>query len=254
MPTLSRTPRTLLKGSLRLLGVGGEDEDLTATMLNDALEMMNEWLATQDHTFNHVISRQSFPLATNTFSYQIGDGATWDTDRPNQILAAVMRIANGDYTIEITSRQRWNEVFDKTVRGHPTCLYYQPDYPNGKVLFDRIPSEAATVYLDLELPIAEVLTLDTSISLPPEYASAIRYNMAISLAPEYEKDVPNAVAVRAEQAMETIMRRNVANDLIELDFYSMWQPNAEYGIDNIGAGSGSSAVIVLDGDGNEFIV
>ena len=192
------------------------------------------------------------PCLPIPFRWRLAPGATFDTVRPNQVLAAFVRRGSGDYEIEVISRQAWNDIGDKTLRGLPDCVYYRPTYPNGRLLFNRVPTEANTVFIDMEKPIEEVLTLDTTIGLPSEYALAIRYNVAILLAPEYEKDVPPAVAKTAEDAMMNIERRNVANDMVGLTFDPMLLPGTTF--DRTATGAGGGGIIVLDGDGNEFIV
>jgi len=69
---------------------------------------------------------------------------------------------------------------DKLVSlGRPTRLYYDPQYPLGKICFDYLPESAETFYVRSEKPLTELVTLDTEIVLPLEFKEALIYNLAI---------------------------------------------------------------------------
>lgn len=221
----------MVRGGLRLIGVGGQNEDLDASQENDAFELMMEMLASwgSQPSMLPVVTQESFSLVAGTSSYTIGSGQTWDTDRPNNILGGFIRSGAGDdYPLRPLSRQRWADIVSKSQGYRPERFYYRPDVPYGTVVFDSAPSAAETVYLDLEKPLSSIATLDTTITLPPEYYRAIRYNLAVHLAPEYERQVSREVAVIADESLMAIRRRNVASDIVVMDIDPILSPRPRY--------------------------
>jgi hypothetical protein len=57
-------------------------------------------------------------------------------------------------------------------------LYYQPDYPNGKIFFWPVPSTAYDVQLMTRVLLDDVVTTASSFELPPGYYDAIRLSLA----------------------------------------------------------------------------
>lgn len=220
----------MVRGGLRLIGVGGQGEDLDAAQENDAFDILNEMIGSWGAQSSLlVVTHESFTLVVGTAEYTIGDGQTWDTDRPNNILGGYIRSSAGDdYPLRLMERPRFNDIATKDSSYRPERMYYRPSVPYGTVLFDAAPTAAETVYLDLEKPLSSIATLDTSISLPQEYYRAIRYNLAIHLAPEYERPVSREVAVIADESLKVIHRRNVANDIAVMDVDPILSPRPRY--------------------------
>jgi len=250
---ITRTPRTLIRGALRLIGVGGEDEDLSAATLNDAFEMMNEWMVSQGHSFQYGIVTESFDLTAGDYDYSIGSGGDFDTARPNQVLGGFIRQGGQDYHLTVMSRKEWDDKALNSYGSNPYKMYYRPSYPLGMIYLDSVIG--TTIHLDLEKAISEVATLDTTMSMPQEYFRAIRFNMALELAPEYEKEPTQLVVKGAVESLDVIKTRNIANDIVTLDIDNIakgYRDNA----DNAGAFtvSGLASVIVLDADGNPVTV
>jgi hypothetical protein len=58
------------------------------------------------------------------------------------------------------------------------------------------------------LPLTQVATLSTSLTLPPGYARALTFALALDMAPQYGKAIDQALMVLAEKAKQDIMATN----------------------------------------------
>lgn len=219
MATITRTGRQIVQKALRKLHVIGQGQTLEAEQENDALSDCEEMLAmwSVDGLVIPALVQESFALVAGTVSYAIGSGATWDTDRPKDILGGFVRSGSIDYPLTRMSRSAFNRIYQKGISGRPTQFYYRDTYPNGIVYFDYTPADADTVYLELKKPLG-TLTLTGTIALPGEYHEAMWSNLAVRLAPEYEVEVPRAIAVLADDSLRLIRRMNLATEMPDAMF------------------------------------
>ena len=104
----------------------------------------------------------------------------------------------------------------------PFALYYEPEFPNGKIFLYPEPDDASH---DLVIYVRNVLTsvssLATTISFPPGYARALRYNLAIDLANEYGAEPRRSVYDIAESSLLAI--QNVNTPYADVEFESALQ-------------------------------
>lgn len=175
----------LIKGSLRLCGVRLP----STTQLDEALtalnQMINIWNA--ENLMVYDIVKESFTLTSGTSIYTIGSGGDFDTDRPQKIIDAFIRDdSDCDHPVDVTMTEKeYNAIYEKGVDQRPERLYYRPSYSLGYIYFDSEPDSAETLYLDSWKQIDELAALTTTVSLPKEYESALRFNFAVFIAPEY---------------------------------------------------------------------
>jgi len=210
MATITRTARTLLEGSLRSIGVHGPAQDLDPEQVNWGLQIYNELLALV--AIDPLLTRpsqESFTLIVGTQDYTIGSGGNFDTNRPKDVTGGYIRSGGNDYPLTARSRLEWLEIRDKDRPGRPDWFYFDPLYPLAYVRFESAPTAADIVYLDLQQTEGEITTLDTTITLPPEYMGYLRYAGAIMLAPEDEIKDTREVQGLANKFEKKIKLNNV---------------------------------------------
>ena len=206
------TALDIIKGSLRLIGVVDADEAPTSSESEAALlamqQMIESW--SSDNIMIPYITNESFSLVIGTASYTVGTGGDFNTDRPQSILDAYIRTsAGGDLGLEIIGEKEYNRINSKGYSGQPTRLYYVPEYPLGKIYLDAAPSDATDIYIDSLKPLSSPTALTTSISFPPGYDRALRFNLAVDLAPEYGTSVRQEVVFAADSALENLKTKNL---------------------------------------------
>lgn len=202
----------LIESALENIGVKDPGEALSAedaqTGLTTLNRMLDIWSAQRLMVPFSVT--ESFPLEVGTVSYTIGDGATWDTVRPNDIEDAYIRDSSGeDYRLKIIrDRRNYDRIKDKDQSSRPNRLWYDTQYALGVVFLDSAPALAETIFLISKKLLAKFANLTAEASFPPGYEAAIEYNLAVWLAPKFSTKVSAEVAVLAENTMRVIKSFN----------------------------------------------
>jgi hypothetical protein len=89
----------------------------------------------------------------------------------------------------------------------PYGLYYRNAYPLGTVTLYPTPAAGYTLYLECQAALSTYSAVSDSVSLPPGYLKALKYNLAIAISPEY-KDPSQVVVMEAQKSIELIKRMN----------------------------------------------
>ena len=200
------TVSQLLKASYRQLV--GED-DPTNELLSHGLEvlnaLLNEWSTHRWGTYK--VTNEALTLSTSTGTYTIGSGGDLDTARPIRVLdGTFVRVSSTDYRVRVIPRNEYNGIAFKTLTGIPYNLYYEPEYPLGKLRIYPEPSSGYVLYLDSTKALAAYSTFAASLNLPPEYETALRFNVAIDWAPELSIQPSAVVAARASGSLKNLKR------------------------------------------------
>jgi hypothetical protein len=191
------TANTLISTSLRLVQAKDSIENATGPEAIQALAVLNRMLESW-----RVESLMAFSTdrvtgldqAASTQTYTIGSGATWNVERPVNIIRASHHFepSAGDleYPVEVITEQEWQLISDKdTESSIVKKLYYEREYDAsgfGKCHLWPVPdSSAHDMIIYVRNVLAAVSTLATTILFPPGYEEAMVYNLAVRLAPEY---------------------------------------------------------------------
>lgn len=197
------TALELIKQALFHLNVMSVGDSLGNDEAQDCLTVLNMLL---DNWNNQNLALyyhkdELFTTSDSSSYYSIGSGATWDTDRPQQITSAFYRNNDIDYKLNSLTSEEYSDISDKSTESTiPEFYYYNPAYPDGTVYLWPVPSESATIGLSQLKIISQISSLTSDLSFPPGYLLALSYNLAAELAPRYGKD---AVAVRS-MAVKTL--------------------------------------------------
>ena len=214
------TYQNIVDSSLRLIGILGSGENPSGDESADALIVLNDfleyWRTNRGLAFS--MDRQVFTdIVVEQSTYTIGaSGADWTLERPVKIEAAswIYNTAGASSPLEIpisilTFRQ-WQMVALKEVDSSiPYVLYYEPEFPLGKIHLYPEPDDAThDLAIYVRNVLAAVSALSATVTLPPGYSRALRYNLALDLAPEFGAQVPPGVERIAEQSLLAIERLN----------------------------------------------
>lgn len=192
-----RTGRSYVERALRIINAIDVGETPDAEEANDAIDLFNDMLglwSTQSLTIPYIASAEFNTIAGQKV-YSIGPGGDWDGNRPIAITDAFIRIGNGqaggslDIPLAVLSNHQYANVPLKDVASTQSrALYYENQFPLGRVSLYPVPSAVFGVVLMYNTFFTSV-TLDSDLSgMPPGYALAIQYNLAKYLAVEYNKE------------------------------------------------------------------
>lgn len=197
---------TLIKGALRLVGGIAQGEDPTQDQYTEAAEALNmmvkAWMA--DGMPLWAIKKQSFALVDGTASYRIGNSQTLNYPKPLKIIQAFLRntTTNVDTPITLITKQEYWELGNKTTKGLPIQLMYDPQNLYGDIYLYPTPDSTAQtsyqIHIIYQRPFEDFDSADDTPDFPQEWHEAIKYGLAVRLAPEYGVPVQDRRALVQE--------------------------------------------------------
>lgn len=205
----------IITGAAKLIGVVFKSEQLSSDEANDGLVTLNDMLDTWSNdnltTFSYTL--ENFSL-TGAASYTIGASGDFNTTRPINIVDAVVRLSLVDYPLSIITQEQYQtEISVKSISSSiPEYLTYDNNYPLGTIKMFAVPISGSTLYLQSNKPLNNLSALTTTISLPPGWKRALKYNLAIDMAPEYGVQASAEVIDTARKSLGAIKRSTAINN------------------------------------------
>jgi hypothetical protein len=195
------TAFNIIKSALRKGGILTMGENPSAEEAADALETLNDLLASWSNDSMTVYARtlESFTLSAGTAAYTIGPGGAFDTVRPVKLISGYVRSGSIDYPLEIETEENYDSVALKSTGSIPSYMILTNTHPLAKLTFYPVPAASYQFYLRSEKPLAS-FTLHQEVDLPPGWKRALVHNLAIELIPEYGQQTPQEVAMIAAES------------------------------------------------------
>jgi hypothetical protein len=100
---------------------------------------------------------------------------------------------------------------------YPWRFLYVNSYPLGILTFWPVPSAANTITLSIDRVLTQAATATTSITYPPGYIEAFKYNLAPRLAALFGKPCPPDVLALATSTLADIKRANKVTPVMRYD-------------------------------------
>lgn len=202
------TGREIVTKMMQKAGIVTKNETPAADEINDALDALNAMVSSWSNDSLLVYTRtwEEFPLVGNVSQYTIGAGQTFDTERPNQILQANVKLSGQTYDTPLSILNDVNfNIYanDATTQGLPEYLNYDGNNPSGIIRLWPVPSTGYTLFILSEKPLT-AFTLDGNVDLPPGWERALIYNGAVEIAPEYGQDPSQTTFSIARESLAAI--------------------------------------------------
>lgn len=231
------TPRDIINLALKDAGVLGIGQTANAEDTNDTFTRLNymiaQW-ARKRWLIYHLISLSK--VSTGAQFYTVGPGGDFNIDqRPDRLEDAFFRqIVQSqpnqiDYPLQILeSREDYNRISIKQLQSFPSYIWYNPAFPLGEVYPWPIPSPTIySVFITVKKVLAQFTSLSQDIILPPEYMSALHYNLAVRLRPAYQMPADPSLVGLAKDALNVLRTSNaqiprlrMPNDVIRPGIYN----------------------------------
>ena len=211
------TAQQVITSAYRKNGIKSPNTDQSTDGLQDLQNMMASWSA--EGLIVPYYTTENFTLTIGQAVYTIGvSGDSPDlvsvTGRPLRIVNAFIRITNDDYGIRVNmTKSQYNALVSKDTTARPRRLYYDPQYPLGKIKFEYEADVAYDFHIVSEKPLIELTALTTALSLPREVNRALVYNLAIELAPDNDNKLPPEVFLIAASSKDTLENINAIEQL-----------------------------------------
>lgn len=211
------TMRQIVRDALLEIQVLDPSESPTDSQANQGLNQLgrlfNLWNAQRRAVY--ATAFLEYTLVPSLSPHSIGPtGATWTAAiRPVSIDGANLVLNNVTPTITqpiaVVDNQWWlNQTIPGLQTGYPTDVYYQPDWPNGKLYFWPVPTTAWPVTLMARVLLDDTLTLDDPFSLPPGYQQAVTLTLAEQLCRPFGQPRPPTLALDASRARAQVFGNN----------------------------------------------
>jgi hypothetical protein len=207
------TANDIVDLSLRDAGIIGVGQVALAEDANRGLMrfnfMLGQWQV-QRYLVWHLVDVAK--VSTGAQSYTVGPGGDFNVAAaPDRLEAAFFRqLANAgqpiDYPLEILeSREDYNSIALKSLTTFPSYVFYDSDYPLGRVFPWPIPQAVLyEVHLTLKAVLAQVANLATVLNLPLEYFEAITSNLAVVLRDAYDLPPKPVLVARAKKSLAVL--------------------------------------------------
>lgn len=213
-----------INGALRLLGVLAEGETPSAETSQDALtafnQMIDSWnterlaiFSTQDQVFNWPSGELSRTLGpTGDFVGNrpvLLDDSTYFRDPQTNV----------SYGIKFINQQQYDGIAVKTVTStYPQVMWINMSFPNIEMVVYPKPLRLLEWHFISVEELTQPATLATTLSFPPGYLRAFRYNLACEMAPEFGVEPSTQVMRVAMYSKRNLKRINNPDDIMALPY------------------------------------
>ena len=144
-------------------------------------------------------------------------GGNFNIARPDRIEGAYFRqlVTAGNQPIDYPLRLMESYVDYaqlialKSLQSFPAHACYRPDYPTGSLfVYPAALSNLYEVHILTKAILSQFATLTTSVSLPPEYNAAIKWNLTVRLRASYDLPPQPVVIKLAKESLNIIRGAN----------------------------------------------
>jgi len=184
-----------LTEALIVAGVVGIDESIEPPIINMALNFANDMIAQWQHERFMVYRLAEYGFtSTGAQSYTVGLGQNFNINpRPDRLEFAFLRqVANNgmpapnagtqpfDWPLEIlNAHEDYAAIRLKTLGTFSDCIFYDPDFPVGKLFPWPVPQAGIyEIHILVKQTLVSFPNLQSSVIFPPEYAAALKWCLA----------------------------------------------------------------------------
>jgi hypothetical protein len=210
------TAREIVEQAHRDAGALGLGQTLNAANVQEGFKRLNQmiggWRAKRWMVFHLV---ELSVVCDGSPFYTIGSGGDFNVPvPPPKIEAAFVRqvvgVQNVDWPLTIIgSREEYSRIGIKTIENFPSQLFYDTAWPLGKVYLYPVPDVPYQVHIVVRDVLGAFPSLDSVLTLPPEYEEAMRMQLARRIAPTFGKKLDPEYLRLAGAAMDNVVTSNL---------------------------------------------
>lgn len=188
--------------------------------LSKLRQLLNNWNAERAKVWCDVFA--SFTLTPSLSPHTIGPTGTFVTViRPVSIDGVSLNLnTNTPATyvpIQLIDGQMYEALSVPGISTSiPTAVYYEEDWPNGKLFFYPVPNFAYPVRFRYRTLLADEITLTDNLDFPPGYQDAVTGTLTEMIADATGRAVPAQTAKLAREARARIEANNVDIPVLDL--------------------------------------
>jgi len=224
-----------INGALRLLGLLAEGETPSAAMSQDALSALNQMLDSWSTERLAIYATQDQVLTwpANTISRTLGPTGNLVGARPVLLDDSTYfrdAATNTSYGIKFINQAQYNGIAAKTVTStYPQVMFINMTHPDIEMYLYPVPSRALEFHFISVEELTQPAGLATTLSFPPGYLRAFRYNLATEFAAEFGVEPSPQVQRIAMTSKRNLKRINNPDDVLSMP-YSIVARTQKYNI------------------------
>ena len=210
-----------INGALRLIGQLAEGETPSSEMSADALtafnQMVDSWSI--DRLAVYSTQDQTFTWPANDAIVTFGPtGADFTGTRPVKVdESTYFKVNNLSYGLAIINQDQYNAIALKSSTSTwPQLLWINMTMPNIELTVWPVPTGTLEFHLVSVDELTQAATLATTLTIPPGYLRAFKYNLACEIANEFGVEPPPRVSKIAALSLRSVKRINNPSDLMSM--------------------------------------
>lgn len=218
------TVRELLNDTHRLLNLTASGNVVPEVDYQDNLRTLNQMLDSWNTERLSVFSTQDqvFTWPANEITRTLGPTGNFVGNRPVLLDdSTYFRDAstNVSYGIKFINQQQYNGIAVKTVTStYPQVIFVNNTYPDIEMFVYPKPIRALEWHFISVEELTRPATLTTTLSFPPGYLRAFRYNLACELAPEFGIEPSPTIVRIAMTSKRNLKRINNPDDVMAMPY------------------------------------
>ena len=183
-----------------------------ATILDSLNTMISFW---GTEGLNYVVTSETLAItAAGGAEYTIGSGGDLNTVRPVSLERCFLRDSEGfDWPVDTMSSEGYNTITDKDQSVRPTKVYFLPEFPLAKVIFNSVPDASYTAYFEFTKGFTALVSTTSTLgaTFPNENLEGVIYNLAVAIGENWDRKISPTVMYRAKETKDALDSRNAAN-------------------------------------------
>jgi hypothetical protein len=213
-----------INGAMRLIGMLAEGETPSAAASQDALSAMNQMIDSWNTERLSVFSTQDqiFTWPASTQSRTLGPTGNFVGNRPVLLDDSTYfrdAATNVSYGIKIINQQQYNGIAVKTVTStYPQVMWVNMTYPDIEMYVYPVPLRPLEWHFVSVEELTQPAVLATTLSFPPGYLRAFKYNLACEIAAEFGVEPSPQVQRIAMTSKRNLKRINNPDDVMAMPY------------------------------------
>jgi hypothetical protein len=213
-----------INGAMRLIGMLAEGETPSAAASQDALSAMNQMIDSWNTERLSVFSTQDqiFTWPASTQSRTLGPTGNFVGNRPVLLEDSTYfrdAATNVSYGIKIINQQQYNGIAVKTVTStYPQVMWVNMTYPDIEMYVYPVPLRPLEWHFVSIEELTQPAVLATTLSFPPGYLRAFKYNLACEIAAEFGVEPSPQVQRIAMTSKRNLKRINNPDDVMAMPY------------------------------------
>jgi len=213
-----------INGAMRLIGMLAEGETPSAAASQDALSAMNQMIDSWNTERLSVFSTQDqiFTWPASTQSRTLGPTGNFVGNRPVLLDDATYfrdAATNVSYGIKIINQQQYNGIAVKTVTStYPQVMWINMTYPDIEMYVYPVPLRPLEWHFVSVEELTQPAVLATTLSFPPGYLRAFKYNLACEIAAEFGVEPSPQVQRIAMTSKRNLKRINNPDNVMAMPY------------------------------------